>query len=106
MNRVLLAKNRMDELLKIQSELSKFHEKKVTPQLRIDLCNYLKKLTTQHGIIREDENKVVRLWTSNVYKNNGMSSDIEIYGASGTFYVITDSLWRTIKGLDEIVRGD
>jgi hypothetical protein len=100
------AKRTMDELLTIQSRLSDFHEKQATPQVRKELSGFIKTLTNEHDMVREDKDKVVHLWTSQFYKDHGMSSDIEIYGATGTIYVCDDSLWRTIKGLDEVVRGD
>lgn len=100
------AKQLMDELLEIQEKLSKFHDLKITPQVRKDLSTFLKSLTEEHSFIRDDEGKVVRLWTSRYYKENGMSSDIEIYRTNDTIYVCDDSLWRTIEGLNERVRGD
>lgn len=107
MNRMKTAKEEMEILMEISSSFRRrFNNKKLTPQLRKELYEYIKFLTTKFNIIREDKDSTVQLWVTQSYKDHGMSSDILIYIVNGVINVNDDSLWRTIEGLNEVVNGE
>lgn len=101
------AKKEMDKLMGILKEINeKFDSKKLTPQLRTDLSQYIKNLISNFGMVREDKDKMIQLWIDQTHKDYNMAPDILIYEDKGCTHIHDDILWKTIAGLNEIVRGD
>ncbi|AEO93858.1 gp613 [Bacillus phage G] len=101
------AKREMDNLMGISEEMdNRFNSKELTPQLRKELFQYIKNLISNVGMVREDKDKTIQLWVSQSYKDYKMAPDIVIYEEKGCVFIHDEILWKTISGLNEVVRGD
>lgn len=100
------AQQTMDHLMEVEKKISKFRDQPLNTRNRAQLAKTIKELTSNgNNFYRKDNGQVVGLYWGQESMIYGMSPDIIVTVADNKIHVDTWSLWKTIKGYDEIVKG-